>query len=506
MVDEVSGPRRLGLGAVGQLLGVPRLTVWWWWKESGLHPSGVQGAQPWWYEVDVYAWALTQQRRILAGRVPVTAWPAARQPARYLDPVDLDGAIGQRWATGSGTVTLVWPLAGGRRRGLDHWARQIEGGGHRAVVAISTGFGRGPDLQAILPGLPDRPVYRPRWAQLAQVLGQPVPYWPPALREARLIRQWRPGTATVTAMAVPNLDTSTLLQTAAGYPEGHPANRVLVNLARLAHQQAAESTASDLHLLARMKPADQPETVLTVAARPLPIPETDLDDVDQVQRRAGWLELLARTDIAAARCVSEVASWDGGADLPFGHPERLDPDATRWATEWASRLQNVERSAAFELLDDDREGETLIDPETDAPVIREPNGTLSMAVPQRLPAQTPLAEVILSGPIWIRTTDGTLYPAPRDPEHGISWGYENGSGPGTLALLVDALLDDVTAKAPADIDGAPTGLEKLFSRRLSTGTVLTRAHLEAARRGVPPILPVPDDDTAEDDDEGDDES
>jgi hypothetical protein len=505
MVDEVPGPRRLGLGAVGQLLGVPRLTVWWWWKQGGLHPSGEQDDQPWWYEVDVYAWALTQKRRILAGRVPVTAWPAARQPARYLDPVDLDGAIAQRWVTGSGVLVLVWPRPWAPHREPGHWARQLDGDAHRAVVVVRPSFDRGPELQAVLPGLLDRDAYSPRWAQLAQVLGQPVPYWPWALREDRLIRAWRPGAGTVTAMAVPSLDTSTLLQTAAGYTEGHPANRVLVNLARLAHQQAAASVASDLRLLDQMKPADDPATVLTVAARPLEVPDTSLDDVETVQRRAGWLELLARTDVAAARCVSAVADWNGGTDLPFGHPLRLDPDATRWGKEWARRLQPVERTAAFQLFGDDLDGETLIDPETDAPVIREPNGTLSMAVPQRLPAQTPLAELILSGPIWIRTTDGTLYPAPRITGFGITWGYANGHGPDILALLVDALLDDVTAKAPADIKGAPAGLEKLFARRLPKGTLLTRAHLDAARRGVPPILPVPDDDTDEDN-EGEDES
>ncbi|MET7949005.1 hypothetical protein [Micromonospora sp. NPDC005324] len=28
-MDEPEGRRRLGMGAVGQLLGVPRLNVWW---------------------------------------------------------------------------------------------------------------------------------------------------------------------------------------------------------------------------------------------------------------------------------------------------------------------------------------------------------------------------------------------------------------------------------------------------------------------------------------------
>lgn len=445
----------------------------------------------------MYSWASWQRRRVPAGRVPLTAWSAARRPAHYLGTVDLDGAIAQKWATDAGLVVVVWPLTGARRPGLATWARQAEGSGNWALVAVTGRFSVGPELDAILPGLPDR-TYDPEWAQLAKAIGRPVPYWPSTLREAQLIREWQPGADTVTAMAVPALDTAALLRTAVTYEEGHPTNRVLVNLARQAHQQAAATAAHDLEILGKSFAEDDvTDTVLTVAARPLAVPEADLDDVDAVQRRAGWLELLARTDMAAARCVREVSLWDGGVDLPFGNPDHVTPAKSRWAREWAARLQPTPRTAAFELLDSERAGEALIDPATDTPVVREADGDLLMAVPQRLPAQAPLAELILDGPIWVRTADGVLYPAPRDAYYGISWGY-GGSGPGTLALLIAALLDDITAKAPADINGAPRGLQELTKRKMPKGTVLTRKQLEAARRGDPPILAVPDD---EDDDE-----
>jgi hypothetical protein len=73
------------------------------------------------------------------------------------------------------------------------------------------------------------------------------------------------------------------------------------------------------------------------------------------------------------------------------------------------------RTAAFDQLDPRQTAaETLTDPAIDAPVIRNEDGTLLAAVPQRLPATAPLAELILDRPVWVRTADGTLYLAPKD--------------------------------------------------------------------------------------------
>jgi hypothetical protein len=73
------------------------------------------------------------------------------------------------------------------------------------------------------------------------------------------------------------------------------------------------------------------------------------------------------------------------------------------------------RVAAFDQLNPRQAAaETLTDPATDAPVIRRDDGTLLASVPQRLPATAPLAELILDRPVWVRTADGTLYPAPKD--------------------------------------------------------------------------------------------
>ncbi|SCL21339.1 hypothetical protein [Micromonospora aurantiaca (nom. illeg.)] len=498
-MEEPEHRRRLGMGAVGQLLGVPRLNVWWWVKTGQLTPTGVDGGQPWWSEADAYEWAMSQPGRKWSGRVPVTAWPSMPLTTIYDTAVELPGAVALRWRTQTGPVHVVWPLPTGWRAPYVHWVKQLAPRGEGAVVVVSGGFSprHGPELKGLLPGLPER-TYTPTWIELAGVLGQPLPWWSLTLRDKHLLLDWKPTTETATAMAVPALDTGALLMMASTYSPTDPAARVLVNLARLAHSQSASSAEELVKMVER---ADLPDGVLRIAARPMPVPDADLDDIDPTQRRAGWLDLLARTDDLARRCVREVTNWDAGADLPYSNPQHIEAHESTWAYKWTQRLVPTQRTAAFELLaPPDEEGDALVDPYTDAPVWHNGTGDYTAAMPQRLPATAPLAELILDGPVWIRTSDGKIYPAPRDSYYGISWGYP-GSGPGSLALLVDVLLDDINAQAPADINGAPEGLEALLSRKLPDRTVLTRAQLEAARRGEPVIIAVDNVDQDEDEDD-----
>lgn len=53
-------------------------------------------------------------------------------------------------------------------------------------------------------------------------------------------------------------------------------------------------------------------------------------------------------------------------------------------------------------------------------VVRKADGLLTATIPQRLPNFGPLAEVIVDRPIWVRTADGVLYPAPKDSYWGLS--------------------------------------------------------------------------------------
>jgi hypothetical protein len=170
-------------------------------------------------------------------------------------------------------------------------------------------------------------------------------------------------------------------------------------------------------------------STVAIAAEPLPVPEVGDDDLDESLRRAGWLDILARRDTLAVSVVRALLAWDGGSMLPFSKPADIDP-SSRYGKEWASRLEPAQRIAAFEIPQrrDKHAVEYLIDPETDAPVIRTVDGTLIAGIPQRLPAQSPLAEVVLDDPIWVRVQDGTLYIAPEHHYYGMAWGY-SGSGP-----------------------------------------------------------------------------
>jgi hypothetical protein len=287
----------------------------------------------------------------------------------------------------------------------------------------------------------------------------------------------------VRAAVVASLDTQPLLELAALLDAGDPAAAVLSHLARKAMHQAADSAAGDIRIVGEL-----PDTeCAALAAWPVPVAEPG--ELDNTVRRAGWISILNRGDDLAARCVDEAIRWDGGKLFPYSRAEALDPTASKWVQEWAKRLQSSPRTAAFRLIDGDQEGVPLVDPLTDAPVVSDGRGRLVAAVPQRLPASTPLSELILdrNDMIWVRTGDGTLWPAPCDAYWGISWGY-SGNGPGTLTLLVQALLDDITAQAPAASQGGSELLEAFFEQKLRAGMVLTRAQLQAVLAGRPIAL------------------
>ncbi|RKE13014.1 hypothetical protein C8E86_7959 [Catellatospora citrea] len=285
------------------------------------------------------------------------------------------------------------------------------------------------------------------------------------------------------AAVVATLDTRPLLELAALLGPEDPPAVVLGHLARKAMHQAASSAATDIRIVGEL-----PDTArASLAAWPVPVDEPE--ELDATVRRAGWISILGRGDDLASRCVVEAIRWDGGDWFPYSRAEDLDLHGSPWVQEWAKRLQPTPRTAAFKLIDRDDEGTPLVDPLTDAPVIRDRRGRLVATVPQRLPASAPLAELILDhhDMIWVRTADGTLWPAPCDAYWGISWGY-SGSGPGTLTLLIQALLDDITAQAPDSNQGGSKHLERFFQQKLRPGTVLTRAQLQAVLAGRPIAL------------------
>ncbi|KUL40535.1 hypothetical protein ADL15_07070 [Actinoplanes awajinensis subsp. mycoplanecinus] len=434
----------------------------------------------WWSPQQLYTWALNQPKLRLTGRVPLDHWPAAKRAATYAGTVDLDKATATCWQTPTGTVALIWPTSDDRRGSLKKWAHDLFPRGEGAAILVTGMFYLGPDIDGFLPGRPQDGRYSPVWADVARVLGASVPYWAPALRDPDLIRTWKPGALPVTALARGSIDSAPLLQLAATYPRDDMHSIVLTNLAQQINQMAHNQAEFALDILGENRGLD-PEHLI-VAARPLDVPAATSDDIDAVVRKAAWHDIQARSDALASSATMLYQFVDGGTDLANSSAVQVDPSTSAHAQEWARRLRPCQRTAAHNVLHDDSTTESLTDPETDAPVIREHDQTLVAAVPQALPARAPLAELILDDPIWIRTADGTIWPAPRDSYYGLSWGY-HGSGPGSLALLIDRLLDDINTRAADDINGASDGLERLTATPLPEGTVLSREDLEAAREG-----------------------
>jgi len=483
----------LTLSGVAHKLGVPRLHVWWRAKAADFpNPrTRLANGTDLWSAEEVETWALTHGR---GRRVPLTRWPSST-PAEYAGTRDLTGAIAQCWHHPAGTIALVWRLTEQYHPGNAQHLKELPG--VSAVVFVDNGFDiyGYPDLSGTLPthrpaeppnrlDTDDQGRYDVPWPTLATVIGMPVPYWPYALRHAELIQAWSPGDPAVTAPAAPFLDTAALRELADTYPTDHPAAQVLTTLARHVAHQAMQDALSDLNCLGSAGSPGTPPA-LRIAARPLTVPEADLDALTSTTRRAGWLEVLARTDTLAAACVRQARQFNSGQDFPYSNPTQVTIDSTDASRKWADRLRPVAPPlpAGFQFLSAPGAGPALIDPLTDAPARQCDDGTLLVAIPQRLPATSPLAEVILDHPVWVRTQDGALWPLPQDSRAGISWGY-SGSGPGTLAQTLARLLDDINAPG-AHADPDQKALRRLTELPLPQGTVITRAELEAIRAGKP---------------------
>ncbi|WP_405183653.1 hypothetical protein [Nocardia sp. NBC_01377] len=325
------------------------------------------------------------------------------------------------------------------------------------------------------------------WADLALVLGGRAPYWPVELRQRAAILRWQPGDApTPIAELAVRPDPALLSNLAAILPPGSSGHTVAIAAVAAARHRASDEAA---RAVARI--TDNPDieawTEVPVTAVPVPQPTTP----PEVVRRDGWLSIAGHTSDIAHRVMAAVVACGPTRDLPYSSAEFLDPTEP-FADEWAARLRPSHRCAGFEVLYTraiyTRPGsepppeitEHLIDPITDTPAIRLSSGQLVAASAHRLPVTSPLAELVLGYPLWIRLADGTVHLAPHRDTHMISWGFES-AVTNALALLVSRLLDDITAPAVDQWDGGGPGLEQLLSMDWPIGTVLDRAELEKAR-------------------------
>src|SRR5689334_11402206 len=99
---------RIGIGAVAELLAVPRLEVWWRVKTGNfVPPAAVHDGYRWWDRIEVYRWALLHKR---PDRVPLRYWPLPDRPATYRGTQLLTGAVAHLWTARTRNVALIWPL------------------------------------------------------------------------------------------------------------------------------------------------------------------------------------------------------------------------------------------------------------------------------------------------------------------------------------------------------------------------------------------------------------
>jgi len=469
----------LDITGVAGLLGVSRPRVWQLRKKPDFPAARLDSKQrEYWYDHEILRWAASDGR--LADKAPVLFRPVPAGPAaEYFGVEAVRGGTVLKWDTAVGLVAMHFPRpsAGAGDRYL--WPTPASLDVDALVVVLSTEDPWGPELEAVDAAFPDR-TYEPRWTDLARIFGTTAPWWQSRLRRLPDMQMWKPGARPQAIHPVPETDTSALLQMAATEPDGSPVNATLMYLAREIQSRTDHWVARDMEDVAGWADRD----AIAVAGVPTE-PTAEPEQPSEVVRREAWLKILASTSRLATDCVGVALQNDGGRDFPFSTLAVFQADDRgKLLAEFAARLRPTERTAGFALFADDMIGQTLIDPQTDLPVARSEGGTLRAAVPQRLPALAPLAEVTLDhgGQLWIRTEDGKLWLAPEQSGTGYAWGY-GGSGPRALAVLLELLLDDINAPAPDGLRGREPspGLLEGTRSRWPSGTTLTRADLEAAR-------------------------
>jgi hypothetical protein len=414
------------------------------------------------------------------------------------------GAI-LRWRTEYGTVGLVHsvPFA-------HHSAR-------RFVSALSEKHGRdlprfyasivsaeltmgwyGPDLEAvdIQRGGKVSDRYQPICEEVARITGTAVPIWPSRLRDLETIKTWKPGAAPAIVPAFDSdVPTEPFTTLAAEEPDDSLVALVCLWLARTIRDRATEDAESYIEMLKDVS-KDYGDKWFTFGAVPEEMQGPQAEPPREEIRREAWWQILNRRDSLAAKVARLGEMLDGGKDWPTGGLAKVYPQRRSTAAAWAARLAPstnkkptvLEQHLLASVDAEDHRGRLLVDPRTGLPAIHCENHSegkyIATQIPYRLPTTAPMTSVILSDEIvWIATEDHGLWLAPECPGVGLNWGY-GGSGPYALALLLDRLLDDITAQPICDYQSRPpAGLHRLIEHTPQDGsTTYKRKQLEQARK------------------------
>ncbi|GAA2626800.1 hypothetical protein GCM10010411_74750 [Actinomadura fulvescens] len=475
---------QLGTSDIARLLGISRPRVWQLRKDPTFpQPIGRdKNDHEYWYETQILRWAATA-RKDLAAKAPRLWRATSGRRAPYLGTTIIDGYMVVLWDSEVGRIGQAYAPAG---LPIDRTGEILARLLPRVHADVLVGQDAaqydqwGPELRAVDADVPDR-VYRPRWADLANVIGTAAPYWPHGLVQPEAMERWMPDSPPpAVAPRHPELNTAPLLRMHSTSPDDSHTGRAALHLARAIDAQAAEAARGDIRMLANR--IDRSSIALAATI----LEPAAVDDPREEVLRNGWSEIIVRSDPLAHECVLLAAQWDGGRYFPFSTTTTLRREHSDQARAWYDTLKPAESTAAITRLTRGTPQACFTDPATDLPAIISERGDLVAAVPQRLPASKPLGEVIFSdGQVWIRTTDGTLYLAPEQSGCGLMWGYR-GSGATTLAYLLNRLLADINSLSPRHVPGqdeqVPPGLFELIANTPRTeGATYTRAELLSAQ-------------------------
>ncbi|MFF2367826.1 hypothetical protein ACFVU0_34640 [Streptomyces sp. NPDC058122] len=453
----------------------------------------------------------------LAHATPHLLRPAKQGLARYLGGKFMKPAAGQyrphkhftgRWQTPLGIVAVVYgPDRPSHAEALDYHPDAA------TVVLVQWHYDLYglPELQAVDRDRDDL-TYDPRWSELASHVGSPVPWWPAPLLNEEHLMEWKPGRRRAPAVVVTEPSWEPLYDMGYTQARGTALRVACLSVGHEIRSRAVKHAQEELDRLneIKTKAADSNYAQRGKAERAfLTLPGfPDLEDPAEAEVgsraviRQGLAELCRRTEDLAVECLEQIKMWSS-RDLPFGEAFSVTTQpATDAAAEWIRRLQSCSPTAIHRVWETQRQEitGTYTDPVTHSPVVTKQGHYMFRSTdevsyhsyaPRRLPAGSVLAEVILDNPIWVRTQNGTLYPAPAVDGRGLSWGYQ-GSGPGTLATLIGRLLDNGATPALTyedDINAEPH-LEAFLAGKYKHGTVLSRDALLRIREKGPRLGPI----------------
>lgn len=444
----------------------------------------------------------------LAAHTPILLRPASTVTTSYERGTYTDrGSDGFQhehfaghWRTGLGRLVIIYPRdrAFGPAVALSRYPQTTT-----IVVVQHTWdlFGM-PELEAVDRDRPDL-VYEPCWSDLAAHLGTPAPWWPAELRRAEHLTSWSPGQPVASVDVVTWPSWEPLYDMALRQARNTPLRVACFSIGHEIRSRAVASADAEIAHMGHLDNDNVPphfsvrqaaeRAGMTIPAVPTHTDPGQVETGTDEEIREGVAHLWRHADDLAVECLNQISMWTDEY-MPFGGIFTVATvEATSAGREWIRRVRKTAPTAIHRVWHTGDVTGSFVDPVTGSPVTTEDGDyqfrptdevTFHSYAPRRLPAGSRITEVILDDPVWVRTQDGTLYPAPVMEAPGLSWGY-SGGGPGTLADLVGRLLDDGAAHAITSSDGSTrateTNLRAFFQRKHPRGTRLPRRVLENVR-------------------------